>query len=264
MGMKTLFLCHGKLHLREVDFLQPFLSEPDARMIWKNATYIDIDPSSMPTLVEDVCNARSNLLKENTYDFIISVYCPASIYITDKDRVSPRFWNNIATWLKIGGFFLAITPQRLLERRIQTSVAGEPRKPRPVKVSSIVKAFGDSLVHEDKEVLEYIDNVIAHRLFAAHKHNHPDFPRLAKLAMKTSKGYSKYIKWLKTQEVLSARVQDCPQVQELDSKAMNRLSSLKKQVEKLTKKRLTGMSQETCERLFDIRDIAFCFHKARL
>ena len=188
MGMKTLFLCHGKLHLQEVDFL-PFLSKPDARMIWKNATYIDIDPSSMPTLVEDVCNTRSKLLKEKTYDLIISVYCPASIYITDKDRVSPRFWNNIATWLKTGGFFLAIAPQRLLERRIHSSVEEEQRMPRQVNVSRIVKAFGDTLADKDKDVLRYIDNMIARRLFAAHKHNHPDFPRLAKLAVKTSKRY---------------------------------------------------------------------------
>ena len=54
--MQSLFICHGRLHLRDLHFL-PFLQEEKAHELWETAIDLDVDILSWPDVVNDVFTA---------------------------------------------------------------------------------------------------------------------------------------------------------------------------------------------------------------
>jgi hypothetical protein len=99
---RVLFLCHGRTHPRHDD--RP-VSKPDIQ-IWESAVYVDDNKYTLPDLSKPVTDLSKSTFKDK-FDAVIAMYCPYSAYTDEKmQALSPKFFNNIVSWLKPGGVYI--------------------------------------------------------------------------------------------------------------------------------------------------------------
>jgi hypothetical protein len=94
--MKVLLVCHGRNHRRPA-WLK---LSPTA---WRDAVYLDIDPSSEPDHCCDITKVDIALFEPGSFDAIVCVHCPTGILITQQGRVRRATWSRFERWLRPGG-----------------------------------------------------------------------------------------------------------------------------------------------------------------
>ncbi|CAL8460488.1 g9343 [Coccomyxa elongata] len=193
----TLFLCHGRLHIRHVWWF-PLLNSPAAKPIWDRAKYLDISPDVSPNHVADLTTDLRHLFPPASFDAIIPLNCVYTVY-GHPPSVNTQYWRNVAFWLKKGGVYLSQVPllMALPERLLSTYY----RRQLDVKKTPSFHPFVEELHHSKQlSMLKHIQGSLAHTLLHLRIKRHHDFKRLAKYAVSVVPAYEPLVRWLLQQK----------------------------------------------------------------
>ena len=199
---RTLLICHGRLHERHIHWL-PFMNSPKAHRIWNDAKYIDTDPSVSPDVVGDVAALPDGTFPAGSFDIVIAVNCPVSIYFEDESlrNISKGYWHNVAHWLTIGGVYLNAIPMAFLSRRRSPERSPVSRrlvkkKKRPIKRSRHLPSVLQIFLRESEHANDDFQVLVAMQLLRALIRDSSDFSRLVREASSKNPAYTAYADWL--------------------------------------------------------------------
>ena len=195
---RTLLICHGRLHERHIDWL-PFMNSPKAKRIWDDAKYIDTDPSVSPDVVGDVAALPDSTFPADSFDIVIAVNCPVSIYFEDESlrNISKGYWHNVAHWLALGGVYLNAIPMAFLRRR-KSPVDRKTvkRKTRSLKRSRHLPPLLQRFMRESELANDDFQISVAMQLLRALIRGSSEFSRLCREASSKNPAYAAYADWL--------------------------------------------------------------------
>ena len=261
-----LFLCHGKLHPRHHVTFLPFLNQANSKGVWEEATYVDIDTFTLPDVVADVSKSAKRRFRARSFDMIISMFCPNSMYVSTPTKLNRSFWTNIAAWLVPGGVFISLAPLRLIKSFSRWTIPENVRGPVNKNLEEVdnFKEFGATLAGREKSCLAKIKLPIARRLFKAYSNRDGDYERLAETAGQKDICYRNFTNWLEmnvSRGKKPASLMDVPLNLCLSADEKKNFQLLKREVEICTNNKLQALSQAQSEKCFGIRGHAFCFQR---